>query len=121
MHYGDKHQIDAQRLKVVVYNHQILYCKKEQRFKKDGTFSKRYVDYQVTSIQYCELFNPRTLSKILREPYEIFNKEFSKRGLDPVEHEGFYEVEIISTDGYNAKIKSVLNVTDSADFYKQLH
>lgn len=120
MHYGDKHQLDAQRLRVVVYNHQILGCKKESRIKKDGTFSKKHVDYQVTSIQCCELFNPNTLRKILDKPYEIFNKEFSKRGLDPVKEEGWYEITLTS-DGYKPKIVSFYDVSNSMDFYKHLH
>lgn len=120
MHYGDKLQIRDSKLILIIYNHEILGCKLENRIKVDNTWSKRYVDYAVTSIQYCEFFNPRTLMKILKDPYKFVNNEFSKRELDP-KNEGWFEVHFTTTDGYNAKITKIWNVDKSMNHFKHLH
>jgi hypothetical protein len=121
MHYGDILQIDKAILIIVVYNHEILGCKESSKFKKDGSFSKKYVDYQITSIKKVKFINPRSLKLLLNEPYKILNKEFSKRKLDPSTSEGFYQVQLYTTDGYDLKISSINNVTYDVDPFSQLH
>lgn len=120
MHYGDKEQIDNSVLVITVYNHEILGCKK--KYLANGNFSKRYVDYQVTSIKKCENINPSTILRLLKDPYKLLNKYFSEKGLDPVTYEGFYEVILYTTNGYDLKISSVKNVTyDMSSPFNQLH
>ena len=123
MHYGDEEQRLNEKLVVIVYNHEILGCKPENRINKDGKFSKRYVDYQVTSIQKCENFPPHILKRMLNDPFKFFNAIFSGWKLDPQTMEGFYEIEIGSGIGdMNSWFpKSIAHVTHDINPLKTIH
>ena len=123
MHYGDKEQKLNEKMIVIVYNHERLGCKPEHRINKDGKFSKRYVDYQITSIQKCENFPPYILKRMLLDPFNFFNPVFSGWKLDPQTNEGFYEIEIglgyPNPDSWFPK--SITHVTHDENPLKQLH
>ena len=121
MHYEDL-DYKKQWIILVVYNHEILSCNKRSCLKKDGTLSKKYVDYQITSIQRSGTFNPLALKKILNDPYAFFNKEFSYMYHAYKKfNENFWEIKIAIQDGYTPVISTIKNVTNDKNFLKQLH
>lgn len=58
MHYTDREQIKENILKLVIYIH--------------TTDKKDVIDIRITSINKCKYFNPRFLSKILKNPNKYF-------------------------------------------------
>jgi hypothetical protein len=115
MHYGDEKQLKDCSLELVVYKHEILGAK--HKINKDGIQSKRYVDYDVTSIRKCEKFPPRVLSRILRDPYAYLAKP-----LNSLPFEEWILVKIEDVDGYGkVHVKPISIVSEHPDSSMRLH
>ncbi len=103
MHYGDKEQLDENKLVVIVYKH--------------GTNKKDKFDYELSSIQKCQYFPKALLKKILNKSNKTFKKVLKEE-----KEEEWYEIEIKSTDGYKKfDIISIQNVSDSNNTFHTLH
>lgn len=115
MHYGDSKQVERSRLTLVIYKHDILGS--THRRNKDGRVSRRCVSYEVTSIQNCKFFNPRSLKLILSDPYEHLSKM-----LDHLPTEEWFKVTFRDIDGWGKfEVESIENVSEHSNKMYRLH
>jgi hypothetical protein len=105
MHYGDKEQLEKQKLIIIVYKHETNELNKEK------------VDCHVTSVQDMKYFPINLFKKIITEP-----NKYLKKYLINQKEEGFYKLNISSTDGYDQfQINSIKNVTYTKKDIHRLH
>lgn len=115
MHYGNKKQLIDCSLEVVIYKHEI--CGAKHKINKNGIQSRRFVDYEITSIRKCEKFPPRVLSRILKDPYEYLSKS-----LNSLPFEEWVLVKIEDLDGYGkVNVKPISMVSEHPDETMRLH
>jgi hypothetical protein len=114
MHYGDKQQLKESLLEIVIYKHEVLGSTFKRN--KDGVVSKRCVDYQITSIQKCEKFNPRVLNNLLSDPYKYLSKD-----LDNLPTEEWFLIKIVDSNGWKFEIKPMASVSEHPNEIYRLH
>lgn len=103
MHYGDKEQIDKNKLVIVVYKHSII-----------GEDIK--CDYIITSIQKCEYFHPMLLYRFFKKPNKYLDFLKNEKA------EEWYLIKMKCLDGYEKiEILSIINVSKSKDEFLKLH
>jgi hypothetical protein len=114
MHYGDDKQLKDSILEIVIYKHEVLGTKFKRN--KNGIVSKRCVDYQITSVQRCEKFNPRVLNNLLSDPYKYLSND-----LDSLPNEEWFLIKIVDIDGWDFEIKPLARVSDHPNEIYRLH
>lgn len=116
MHYGDEDQLKESELEFIIYKHEVLGAGSKKR-NKDGFLSKRAVDFEIASIQNCKYFNPRSLLKIMKDPYKYFVKVTDRIGF-----EEWIRVKIVDHDGYSdVEVKVIEIVSDHPNDFYRLH
>ncbi len=114
MHYGDEYQEKNQKLRIGVYKHSI--AGKPAEYTKKGLLKKGTVDYEISSIQECHLFDVGILFRMLKEPFKYLNKSMSNQ-----KFEEWYILEITSPDYDKIEVLSIENVSKAPEDWKRLH
>lgn len=101
MHYEDKEQLDQNHLELVVYCH-------------ESPYSKCGVEIEITSIQFCQYFQPRLLKKLIKKPNQLFSSDMMRL-------EEWYRLSIKQTGWDSFVVTEVENVSDSTNKFHKLH
>jgi len=103
MHYGDEEWEKENRLKVVIYKHEIL--------NKEGEF-----EYDICSIQECKYIPLHSLEKFQHTFQYLFPTI-----LKGLEKEKFYLMTVYMDRSFKFGMCEIEDVTDSEDKFLRLH
>ena len=114
MHYGDPEQEKNFSLEIVVYIHGV--CGAKEKRKKDGRWSIKCVDYQITSIRDCKFVSPFFLRRLMLNPYTLLAEL-----LKDVPFESWIRLKILKEDDHKISEWEMELVDDHLDELMRLH